>query len=244
VTVRRHAVMVVVVCDVVGSFIGMPVLLALVVLVLFGAVLFGGGWLVVARRTRRERERAGARDEALGWYQRLGAQVMIPASGQPPVRQAMADAGDLYVAAGVQLRGAKTRRQYAETIETVVEGLWYVRAAKLALGVDPGPQPPRLTGQQAAGKITKDREVEVDGQCYRASAEADARTPHFYPGGMIFGRRVPSGWYSEPWWRPALAAGAWGVRGVLVFDALLSPAWGDSGYDAGYRHGPDFSVDD
>jgi hypothetical protein len=56
----------------------------------------------------------------------------------------------------------------------------------------------------------------------------------------VAGRPVPQGWYSEPWWRPALVAGAWGVGSVLLFSAMFSGMYGipdaqawESGYDAG-----------
>jgi hypothetical protein len=50
---------------------------------------------------------------------------------------------------------------------------------------------------------------------------------------------VPAGWYSEPWWKTALVAGAGAVGTLLIVDALFSPAWGDPGYgfDAGYQEG-------
>ena len=65
-------------------------------------------------------------------------------------------------------------------------------------------------------------------------------TPYYYPGGQVGGRPVPSGWYSEPWWKTALVAGAWGIGGALVFDALLAPGFGDYGYGyGGYEQGYD-----
>lgn len=57
------------------------------------------------------------------------------------------------------------------------------------------------------------------------------RTPNYYPGGRVAGRPVPAGWYSEPWWKPALVAGAWGVGSVLLFSTLFS-GMGGIGYDA------------
>lgn len=63
------------------------------------------------------------------------------------------------------------------------------------------------------------------------------RTPNYYPGGRVAGRPVPAGWYSEPWWKTALVAGAWGVGSVLLFDALFS-GMGGVGYDAsGFENG-------
>ena len=112
-----------------------------------------------------------------------------------------------------------------------------MRAARIAMQLDPGPPLPMLAGQREAGAIRQDREVEVQGRNYRASANGDASTPYYYPGGRVSGRPVPAGWYSEPWWRTALTAGAWGIGSVLVFDALLSPGFGDYGYGQGYDAG-------
>ncbi|MDT7564717.1 MAG: hypothetical protein QOG76_3341, partial [Pseudonocardiales bacterium] len=42
------------------------------------------------------------------------------------------------------------------------------------------------------------------------------------------------GWYSEPWWKTALVAGAWGVGSFLLFDALFSGMDG-SGYADGFQ---------
>src|SRR5262249_25093045 len=72
-------------------------------------------------------------------------------------------------------------------------------------------------------------------------------TPYYYPGGMVQGRPVPGGYYSEPVWKTALATGAGVVGGMLLFDALFSPGFGfggfgdgyDSGYEAGYQEAMD-----
>ncbi|MCV7065780.1 DUF1542 domain-containing protein, partial [Mycolicibacterium farcinogenes] len=67
------------------------------------------------------------------------------------------------------------------------------------------------------------------------------RTPNYYPGGRVAGRPVPAGWYSEPWWKPALVAGAWGLGSVLLFDALFSGMhgvdYGAQGFESGYGDG-------
>ncbi len=68
-------------------------------------------------------------------------------------------------------------------------------------------------------------------------------TPNYYPGGRVAGRPVPAGWYSEPWWKPALVAGAWGLGSVLLFDAMFSGmsgvGYGASGFENGYGSGFD-----
>jgi hypothetical protein len=198
-------------------------------------------------RKRRERELADAREEALRWYERLGGQIMnLPPGDGAATKQALVDAGERYNAAGGQLERATTVKQYELARETALEGLAYVRAARTALGLDPGPELPPLAGQRQAGAIREERSVEVQGHQYRASPQPASGTPYYYPGGMVSGRPVPAGWYSEPWWKTALVAGAWGIGSVLIFDALFSPAFGgwgggyggfESGYDSGYDQG-------
>ncbi|HKD99163.1 MAG TPA: hypothetical protein VKB69_16405 [Micromonosporaceae bacterium] len=194
-------------------------------------------------RKRRERELADAREEALRWYERLGGQVMnLPKGDEPATQQALVDASERYNAAGGQLDRATSVTQYQLARETALEGLSYVRAARVAMKLDPGPPLPPLAGQRGAGAIRQDREVQVAGQSYRASANPGVGTPYYYPGGQVAGRPVPMGWYSEPWWKTALVAGAWGVGSVLIFDALLAPSFGDfghGGYDSGYDQGYD-----
>ncbi|WP_330186297.1 hypothetical protein KZZ52_05150 [Dactylosporangium sp. AC04546] len=214
------------------------VLIVLVVAVAAVLVAVGNG-----RKKRAAQQLADAREDALRWYERLGGQVMNLSGDTPAVKQALVDAGERYNAAGSQLERSTTVKQYELARETSLEGLAYVRAARVALGLDPGPDLPPLAGARAAGEITKDREVDVQGHSYRASPQPGNATPYYYPGGRVAGRGVPAGWYSEPWWKTALVAGAWGVGSVLVFDALFSPAWGDSGYDAGFNAGFDQGLD-
>jgi hypothetical protein len=190
------------------------------------------------RRKREAQQLADAREEALRWYERLGGQLMNLSGDQPAVKQALVDASERYNAAGSQLERSTSLKQYDLARETSLEGLAYIRAARTAMGIDPGPDLPPLAGARA-GQITKDREVAVQGHTYRASPQPGNGTPYYYPGGSVAGRGVPAGWYSEPWWKTALVAGAWGIGTVLVFDALFDPGFGDHGYDAGYNAGFD-----
>lgn len=206
--------------------------------VLLVALAVGGlVWWQRAATARRERELADARAEATRWYERLGGQVMNLHGDDPAVRQALVDAGERYTAAGGQLQQARTLRQYELARETALEGLAYVRAARIALGVDPGPELPALAAARGAGQLTVPREVTVQGQTFKAGPRPDASTPYYYPGGRLRGRPVPAGWYSTPWWRGALATGAGVLGAMLVADALFSPEFGDPGYDAGYAEG-------
>jgi hypothetical protein len=137
-------------------------------------------------------------------------------------QQALADASERFTAAGSQMEQARTVEQCRLVTQTAMEGLYYVRAARVAMGLDPGPELPDLTGQSRAGKVSEERDVTVEGHRYVASPQPGAHTPHYYPGGVVAGRPVPQGWYSEPWWKPALVAGAWGFGSMLLFSAMFS----------------------
>lgn len=204
---------------------------------IFLLLLLLGGGLWWWQREKQARELADARAEATRWYERLGGQVMNLHGDEPAVRQALIDAAERYNAAGSQLEQARTVKQYEMARETALEGLAYVRAARVALGIDPGPELPPLAAARGAGQLTKAREVEVQGQVFKAGPQPGNDTPYYYPGGRFQGRPVPAGWYSQPWWKGALATGAGVVGGMLIFDALFSPAFGDPGYAAGYQDG-------
>jgi len=153
----------------------------------------------------------------------------------------MADASERYTAASSQIDQATTARQALLAKESAMEGLYYVRAARVAMGIDPGPELESLTGQRSAGTVTEDRRVQFEGKDIEASPSPSSRTPNYYPGGRVAGRPVPAGWYSEPWWKPALVAGAWGIGSVLLFDAMFSGmggvGYGAQGFEQGYGDG-------
>ncbi|MDT5029891.1 MAG: hypothetical protein QOC94_62 [Actinoplanes sp.] len=214
-------------------------IVVILVLIVVGAVMF-------SRRGSAGREQLrldDARAEAQRWYERLGGQVLNLQGDNPAAQQALSDASERYNAAGGQLQQAKTVNQYALARESALEGLAYVRAGRLAMGLDPGPDLPPLASAQGAGALTKEREVSVQGHNYRAGPQPGADTPYYYPGGRVGGRPVPSGWYSTPVWKTALGAGAGAIGGLLIFDALFSPAFGDSGYGDGYQDGFDAGND-
>ncbi|HEX6498403.1 MAG TPA: hypothetical protein VF054_05145 [Micromonosporaceae bacterium] len=224
------------------------------ILLLVTAAVLVGVWMFWSRgrKAREAQALADAREEALRWYERLGGQIMnLPPGEDAATKQALVDAGERYNAAGGQLERATTVKQYELARETALEGLAYVRAARVAMNLDPGPELPPLAGQRHAGAVTEERSVDVRGHQYKASPRPAGDTPYYYPGGMVSGRPVPAGWYSEPWWKTALVAGAWGIGTAMVFDALFSPGWGygggfggfDAGYGAGYDQGFEAGAD-
>ncbi|HKT03670.1 MAG TPA: hypothetical protein VJT31_29435 [Rugosimonospora sp.] len=196
----------------------MGVLLLVMLLVIGAMALFAGRRGATAQQ---EQALADARADAQRWYERLGGQLVNLQGDAPAARQALSDAAERYQAAGGQLARAGTVVQYQLVRESALEGLAYVRAAREALGLDPGPDLPAPASARGADTIAEEREVVLRGQTYRAGPRASAETPYYYPGGWVGGRPVPAGWYSTPWWKTALAAGAGALGGMLIFDALF-----------------------
>ncbi|MCV7254944.1 DUF1542 domain-containing protein [Mycobacterium hackensackense] len=184
---------------------------------------------------------ADAKADARRVIERLGGQVFNLTGTDDAAKQALADASERYTAASSQIDQATTAKQALLAKESAIEGLYYVRAARTAMGMDPGPELETLDGQRSAGAVMEDRRIQFEGKEIEASPTPSQRTPNYYPGGRVAGRPVPAGWYSEPWWKPALVAGAWGIGSVLLFDALFSGMhgvdYGAQGFENGYGDG-------
>jgi hypothetical protein len=215
-------------------------LISVVILVL----LIGGGavYYFSHRQAAQQRDLEDSKAEARRWVERLGGQVLNLIGTDEPSKQALADAAERYTAAGSQVDSARTAAQSRLVTQTALEGLYYVRAARVAMGMDPGPDLPPVAGQGSAGSVTEDRDVNVEGREYAASPHPSDRTPHYYPGGQIAGRPVPQGWYSEPWWKPALIGGAWGLGSALLFSSMFSGMGGIASADA-WEQGHDVGQD-
>jgi hypothetical protein len=174
---------------------------------------------------------ADAKADARRVIERLGGQVVNLTGTDEASKQALADASERFTAASSQIEQADTARQALLAKESAAEGLYYVRAARVAMAMDPGPELEALAGQRSAGTVTQQRRVQVEGRSVEASPTPSERTPNYFPGGRIAGRPVPAGWYSEPWWKPALMAGAWGVGSALLFNSLFTGMPGVDGVD-------------
>lgn len=215
--------------------------LLILVVVVVAAIAF----LVYATQKASGRKNAetlaDAKADARRVIERLGGQVINLTGTDDASKQALADASERYTAAGSQIDQATTAKQALLARESAIEGLYYVRAARAAMGIDPGPELDELTGQRSAGAVTEDRRIEFEGREIEASPTPSQNTPNYYPGGRVAGRPVPAGWYSEPWWKPALVAGAWGLGSVLLFDAMFSGMggvdYGAQGFENGYGDG-------
>ena len=137
--------------------------------VVLALVVVGVVWLLRQRSAAQARELEDAKSEARRWVERLGGQVLNLVGTDEASKQALADAAERYTAAGSQMDQARSTAQARQVTETAYEGLYYVRAARTAMGLDPGPELPPLPGQQRAGAVSEDREVEVEGHAYSAS---------------------------------------------------------------------------
>jgi hypothetical protein len=213
---------------------GFLLVLIILVVVVIGFAVYGSS---KASGKRNAASLADAKADARRLIERLGGQVLNLTGTDDASKQAMADASERYTAASSQIDQATTVKQALLAKESAIEGLYYARAARVAMGMDPGPELESLTGQKSAGTVTEDRRIQFEGRDIEASPGPSERTPNYYPGGRVAGRPVPAGWYSEPWWKPALVAGAWGVGSALLFSSLFS-GMGGVGYDAqGFENG-------
>ena len=214
------------------------VLLLLIVLVL-AAIAFVVYTSSQANGRKAAESLADAQADARRVIERLGGQVLNLNGNDDASKQAMADASERYTAASSQIDQATTAKQALLAKESAIEGLYYVRAARVAMGMDPGPELESLAGQRTAGNVTENRRVEFEGRQIEASPSPSERTPNYYPGGRVAGRPVPAGWYSEPWWKPALVAGAWGIGSAMLFSTMFSGMAG-VGYDSqAFENGQD-----
>jgi hypothetical protein len=216
-------------------------LLLVLIVVVAAVIVFAVYSSSKASGNRNAASLADAKADARRLIERLGGQVINLTGTDDASKQALADASERYTAAGSQIEQATTAKQALLAKESAMEGLYYVRAARAAMGMDPGPELESLSGQKSAGTVTEDRRIDFEGRQVEASPTPSQRTPNYYPGGRVAGRPVPAGWYSEPWWKPALVAGAWGLGSVLLFDAMFSGMhgvdYGAQGFENGYGDG-------
>jgi hypothetical protein len=204
-----------------------------------GLLVVGGGAAALAvssSRARRKRLNEGLRAEVEQLYERLGADVLnLDAGDNKVAQQALADASERYSACGGQLASADGPAEFAAARRTAVEGLTASRSARVALGLDPGPEVPLVPG--TGPQLASDQQVTVAGQAYDGSPEYAPGRPHYYGGGYVGGQHVPGGWYSGNFWEPFL------LGSILTggFGGGFGGGGGgfERGYDEGYQAGQD-----
>jgi uncharacterized membrane protein YgcG len=208
-----------------GGHTGLIIGLIIAVLVVGGAGTFIG-----IRRRRKRQHLADRRADVISYYDRLGADVQNLDAGDDPVaRQAIADAAERYTAAGSQLEQAKSDGQYDAAKRTVLEGLQAARAARIKLGLHPGPELPSIAPTNA-DRLTEEKEITVGDRTVRGYPDYTPGAPYYYGGGGGYG----AGWYSFPFWETLLV-------GSLLTGGL--GGWGGGGYDQGFDSGYDRGFD-
>lgn len=209
----------------------------LLVLLVAGAVVVG--LVVLSNRRRAQRLNEGLRAEVVQLYERLGSEVATLEPGDDKVAlQALADAAERFNACGAALAEADAPAEFAAARRTAVEGLTAARAARTALGLDPGPPVPVVPGD--GPQLAQPQQVAIGGQTYDGSPDYAPGRQHYFGGGTVGGQMVPGGWYSMPFWEPFL------LGSILTggFGGLGGHGGFDQGYDQGYQAGRDDSGGD
>jgi hypothetical protein len=206
------------------------------ILSVFGALGAGAIGLMVWRRRRRDRRAlADARAEIQPYYDRLASEINTIQPGRDATaRQAMSDASERFNSAGAQLATASSLAQLGGARRALLEGLQAARTARVALGLDPGPDLPPLA-QSTAPQLDQPRRFDLNGQQIQGYPSYQPGAPYYFAGGGGYA----GGWYSIPFWETLLIAEA------------LSPGWGwgfggwgfGGGYGAGYGGGFDQGFD-
>lgn len=180
-------------------------------------------WALSRRNRPRTDEELGERITDAGqWVARLSGQRGALSPTTEAARCALAEAGRCHDVAAARLDGATTVVAARLARDSAVEGMYYVRAARSAMDLDPGPPLPALDGQARAGAVDTGRTVEFAGRTLAASPAPGPDTAHHHPGGLVAGRPVPAGWYSETWWADARTDGQWDESATALFAALLA----------------------
>ena len=150
--------------------------LLVLIVVLIAVIAFA---VVASSKASGKRNAASlddAKADARRAIDRLGGQVINLTGTDDASRQALADASERFTAAGSQIEQATTARQAQLAKESAMEGLYYVRAARVAMNMDPGPELESLSGQNSAGTVTEARRVEFEGRDIEASPTPTERT--------------------------------------------------------------------
>lgn len=143
--------------------------LVVLILVVIGVIVLAVVSSSRASGNRNAAALADAKADARRVIERLGGQVLNLSGNNEAATQALADASERFTAASSQIDQATTAKQAMLAKESAIEGLYYVRAARTAMGMDPGPELETVSGQKAAGAVTEDRKVQFEGREIEAS---------------------------------------------------------------------------
>lgn len=108
----------------------------IILLIVIGTVLFLVAQNMQARRIRALEDSIADARQAID---RLGGQIYNLTGKDDATRQALTDASERFNAATSQISQAASPAQAQFAKQTALEGMYYIRAARTALGLDPGP---------------------------------------------------------------------------------------------------------
>lgn len=185
-----------------------------------------------ARKQQEQINAARAEVDAL--QARLAADISNLDAGDDAVnRQALADAGERYNAAGALLGTASSMGELLVAKRIAVEGLTATRLVRQRQGLPLGGDLPDLeTAVQQPTPVTH------EGQQHVAYPQYHPDQPHFFPGGGVGGTQAPAGYYKTPFWKKAAAIGGAVMAGDLLGNAL-GDLLGDGGDGPGGFGGAD-----
>ncbi|ANN18280.1 hypothetical protein SD37_23340 [Amycolatopsis orientalis] len=129
----------------------------LVLIVLSGVAFLCGLLYLRFQDIARKRELDDALSDARRWVERLAGQVAHLIGTNAPAKQALADASERFTLACSRLDLAKTVEQAGLAKQTALEGLHHIRAARVAMKLNPGPALPEEAERSRADGEVADR---------------------------------------------------------------------------------------
>jgi hypothetical protein len=204
------------------------------ILGVLGVAGAGGIGALIWRRKRKDQQAlADARALIQPYYDQLAGDIGSLQPGDNEVaRQALSDASQRFNSGGSQMASATSLAQLGGARRSILEGLQATRTARIALGLDPGPELPPIA-ESTAPQLNEYQQLNVGGQTVQGYPSYTPGAPYYFAGGGGYA----GGWYSTPFWQTLLIAEAlspgwgWGFGGGY--------GWGGGGYGAGFDSGFD-----
>ncbi|WP_067540679.1 hypothetical protein [Nocardia crassostreae] len=115
----------------------------LLFVVVIAAALILTAWWISREWTGNAERVAQAKAEVRGYLDRVSSELVLLAADDNAALDTLAEAADRMNTARTQLASATTLGQVRVARETARGGLYFIRKAREAMGLDPGPPIPR-----------------------------------------------------------------------------------------------------
>src|SRR5439155_4772718 len=135
------------------------------ILGVLGVAGAGGVGALIWRRKRKDKQAlADARALIQPYYDQLAGDIGSLQPGDNEVaRQALSDASQRFNSGGAQMASATSLAQLGGARRSILEGLQASRTARIALGLDPGPELPAIA-ESTAPQLSEHQQLNVGGQ--------------------------------------------------------------------------------